>query len=65
MSNFEFLSLVYWFAGFGLVVHGCMTMNPDTTVAGVGILVVALICLVAAVMGVPMDNDKNQLDRGE
>tara|TARA_R100000773_G_scaffold42197_1_gene39266 strand:- start:2575 stop:2769 length:195 start_codon:yes stop_codon:yes gene_type:complete len=63
--NFGVLSLIYWFAGFGLVMHGIVELDPDSTLAGVGLFVVAMIMLAAVIFDVPMNNKKNQLDRGE
>jgi hypothetical protein len=63
--NFGVLSLIYWFAGFGLVMHGIVNLDPDSTLAGVGLFVLAVVMLAALIFDVPMANNKNQLDRGE
>ena len=50
--NFGVLSLIYWFAGFGLVMNGIVELDPNSTLAGVELFVVAMIML-AAVIFVP------------
>jgi|TARA_R100000479_G_scaffold165704_2_gene105154 hypothetical protein len=54
--RFGILSYIYWFAGFGMVMNGLMTMDPANTFMGIGLFVLAMV-MVAALIFDPFTDD--------
>ena len=48
--KFAILSTVYWIAGFGLMLHGITQPDPDTVLAGTGLLLLSFVLLVASIV---------------
>lgn len=46
-----FLFYVYWFTGFGLLMHGIVTLNPDSTLQGVGLFILAMVMVAYLIFG--------------
>lgn len=46
-----FLFYVYWFTGFGLLMHGIVTLNPDSTLKGVGLFILAMVMVAYLIFG--------------
>ena len=49
--KFAMLSILYVVSGSGLMLHGITQSDPDTVIAGTGLLFMSFVLLVASVVG--------------
>lgn len=54
--RFGILSYIYWFAGFGMVMNGILTMDPSNTIMGIGLFMLAMV-MIAALIFDPLNKD--------
>lgn len=47
----KLLPFIYWFAGFGLIMHGIVTLDSGSTWAGLGLFVLALVMVAYLIFG--------------
>ena len=54
--RFQIMFYIYWFAGFGLVMNGILTMDASNTIMGIGLFILAMV-MIAALIFDPLNKD--------